>query len=115
MYRIKDGLPLISTASIDWRPGQTLPPTGRRDNYRGVTINAATVVSDEKRFILDVINTARKELLTLLSTFVAGDRRGVGKLPGHQVPALEHPQQVQLRADDVHSHSTELHVRRHAF
>jgi hypothetical protein len=70
-YRIKDGLPLISTAPVDWRPGQTLPPTGRRDNYRGITISAATVVSDEQRFVQDIINTERTERLTLLSASVS--------------------------------------------
>jgi hypothetical protein len=74
VYRIKDGLQPISTAPHDWRPGQTLPPTGRRDNYRGINISAAVVVSDEQRFFIDIVNTARKERLILLSAFVAGDR-----------------------------------------
>ena len=50
-----------------------------------------------------------------LSAFVAGERRCVGQLPGHQISTPGHPQQVQLCADDVHSHNTELHVRRPAF
>jgi len=115
VYRIKDGLPLMSTAPHDWRPGETLPPTGRRDNYRGTNISGATVVSDERRFVIDIINTACKERLTLLSAFDAGDRRRVGQLSGHQISTLELLQQVPLCADDEHSHSTELRVRRPAF
>jgi hypothetical protein len=75
VYRIKDGQPLITTAPHEWRPGQTLPRTDRRDNYRGITINAATVVSEVQPFVIDIINNARKESLTLLSAFVAGGRR----------------------------------------
>ena len=48
VYTIKDGLPLISTPPHDWRPGQTLPRKYRRDNYRGITLNAATVVSADQ-------------------------------------------------------------------
>jgi hypothetical protein len=48
MYRIKDGLPLISTPPHDWCPGRTLPRPDRRDNYRGITLNAATVVGAER-------------------------------------------------------------------
>jgi hypothetical protein len=54
VYRIKNGQPLITTAPHDWRPGETLPRTGRRDNYRGITINAATVVSEVQPFVIDM-------------------------------------------------------------
>jgi len=45
VYRIKAGLSLIFTPPSDWSSGQPLPPMSRRDNYRGITLNAATVVS----------------------------------------------------------------------
>jgi hypothetical protein len=45
VYRIKAGLSLILTPPCDWSPRQPLPPLSRRDNYGGITLNAATVVS----------------------------------------------------------------------
>jgi hypothetical protein len=65
VYRIRDGSPLISTAPQDWRPGQTLPRKDRRDNYRDITINTATVVSEEQQFVRDVMHTACKECLAI--------------------------------------------------
>ena len=69
VYRIRDGSPLISTAAHDWRPGQTLPDTDRRDNYRGITINTATVVSEVQQFVHNITHNACKERLLLLSVF----------------------------------------------
>jgi hypothetical protein len=45
VYRIKAGLSLIFTPPCDWSPRQPLPLMSQRDNYGGITLNAATVVS----------------------------------------------------------------------
>jgi hypothetical protein len=45
VYRIKPGLPLLLTPSRDWTPGQQFPRSPRRDNYGGIVLPTATVVS----------------------------------------------------------------------
>lgn len=45
IYRIKSGLPLIFTPLCFWAPGQPFPFSLRRDNYGGIVLNTATVVS----------------------------------------------------------------------
>jgi hypothetical protein len=45
VYSIKAGLSLIFTPPCYWSPRQPMPLTSRRDNYGGIALNAATVVS----------------------------------------------------------------------
>lgn len=45
VYRIKSGLPLTITALRCWSPGQPFPFGPRRDNYGGIVLPTATVVS----------------------------------------------------------------------
>jgi hypothetical protein len=45
IYRIKSGFPLIFTPLRYWTPGQPFPFSLRRDNYGGIVLTTATVVS----------------------------------------------------------------------
>jgi hypothetical protein len=50
VYKTGPDLPLVFTPLLEWSSGQQLPPKHPRDNYGGISINAATVVSS-KRFV----------------------------------------------------------------
>jgi hypothetical protein len=45
VYRTGPDLPLVFTPLFEWSPGQLLPPKLHRDDYGGISINAATVAS----------------------------------------------------------------------
>jgi hypothetical protein len=45
VYSMGQGQPLVFTPLLAWSAGQVLPPKLKRDNYRGVSINAAAVAS----------------------------------------------------------------------
>lgn len=49
VYRIKRGSPLIFTPPRCWTPGQPFPFSLRRDNYGGIVLPTATVVSTQAR------------------------------------------------------------------
>lgn len=55
VYRIQPDLLLVFTPLLEWSSGQLLPPKLRRDNYGGISINAATVVSSNR--LCNVINS----------------------------------------------------------
>jgi hypothetical protein len=48
VYRMGQGQPLVLTPLLAWSAGQVLPPKLKRDNYRGVSINAAAVASSSR-------------------------------------------------------------------
>jgi hypothetical protein len=48
VYRIGPNLPLVFTPLLEWSFGQLLPPKLRRDDYGGISINAATVASSNR-------------------------------------------------------------------
>jgi hypothetical protein len=45
VYRIGIGQPLVFTPLFEWSSREVLPPKSKRDDYMGISINAATVVS----------------------------------------------------------------------
>ena len=45
IYRVKRGVPLTLTAPRPWSPGQQFLRGPRRDNYGGIVLATATVVS----------------------------------------------------------------------
>jgi hypothetical protein len=45
VYRTGLGQPLVVTPLLEWSPGEVLPPKFKRDDYRGIAINAAAVAS----------------------------------------------------------------------
>jgi hypothetical protein len=48
VYSMGQGQPLVFTPLLAWSTGQVLPPKLKRDNYRGVSINAAAVASSSR-------------------------------------------------------------------
>lgn len=48
VYRTGLSQPLVSTPLVGWSPGQVLPQKFKRDDYGGVSINAATVASSSE-------------------------------------------------------------------
>lgn len=45
VYRLVTGQSLTATAPRDWSPAEGFPVSPRRDNYRGIVLPSATVVS----------------------------------------------------------------------
>ena len=45
VYRVKSGALLTLTVPRPWSPGQQFPVGPRRDNYGGIVLSTATVVS----------------------------------------------------------------------
>jgi hypothetical protein len=48
IYKIGPELPLTFTPLHQWSSGELLPPKLKRDDYQGISINAATVASSNR-------------------------------------------------------------------
>jgi hypothetical protein len=48
IYKTGPELPLTFTPFLQWSSGEFLPPKVKRDDYQGISINAAAVASSNK-------------------------------------------------------------------